>query len=176
MNTRNYLATRRHSTTQAAHDRAFLYTLIGLIAICILALAVSRAYAWPSQDEPKTYKPETVTPAAQAAPVTVPVTVPVKRDEPKPAKPSPYQPNESQADKLKIAQLEAINAQQAWSIASQKLPEYQAFNQAVNAIGNVCLKIEKENKWPDDVKCDINHNPIVFVKSPVPVQAPTPAK
>ena len=153
MNTQNYLSLRRHQATQQAHDRALLRTLLVLIAICLLCALVDKAYGQTSTGSAPvaTVKSEPVKPA------------PVTASTPAPS-PSPYQPTSEQAKDLRIAQLEAIAAQQAWSSAAMKLPEYQAFDRAVNNIGAVCQKIKLDNKWPTDVVCDINRNPIVFGK------------
>ena len=157
-----------HTHTQSSdrHDRALLNTLLLLIGICILVIVFGKAEGYgqstptakPATDQPKSTavatnpapKPATPTPAPPVAPPAAP--------------PSPYQPTEAQADKLRIGQLEAINAQQAWNTASQKLPEYQLFNQALTFIGDLCNKVRAANKWPEDVKCDINQNPVTFVK------------
>lgn len=158
MNTRNYLHLRRHPHTQAAHDRAFLRMLIALISICVLAVIVGKAKGYGQQTpQAPTAVPATAAPVKSVAtPVAVPVPAPVPK--------SPYQPTDSQSDKLRIAQLEALNAQQAWFTAAQKLPEYQTFLQAVGAIDGLCQKTKADNKWPVDVVCNKDANPITFGK------------
>jgi hypothetical protein len=154
----------RHTSPeqQSAHDRAYFYVLVGLAIVCMLCMLVAKMHSQDNrQDEPKSAPASTsASTSAATAPANVPpVTVPVKPETPKP---SPYQPTPEQSKDLRIAQLEAITAQQTWSAAAMKLPEYQAFNAAVNRIGETCLRIRQENKWPTDVQCDINQNPIVF--------------
>jgi hypothetical protein len=158
MNTQNYLSLRRHQSTQQAHDRALLRTLLVLIAICLLCALVDKTYGQSVASTTPTPAATTVNPG----PVK-PAPAPTSTSTPSPT-PSPYQPTPEQAKDLRIAQLEAITAQQAWSSAAMKLPEYQAYDRAVNNIGAVCQKIKLDNKWPSDVACDINRNPIVFGK------------
>jgi len=160
---RNYLNIRhRDNQTQSAHDRAFLRTLIILIGICIACMIFGKAEGY-GQDEPRT---KVSAPAKPAAPSPSPT-------------PSPYVPTEAQADKLRIAQLEAITAQQSWNIASQKIPEYSAFNDSVNKLAAACRKVEADNRWPAGVVCDLNSNPVVFVMQPTTqpaTSAPTTKK
>src|SRR5208337_3075630 len=157
--------------------RAFLRTLIVLIAISVLAAIVGKAYGQEREskaDTPNAPKVETKAeqpkPAAVVpVPVTTPVTAPVKKSE--------YQPTEIQRLKLENAQLRAVNAQQSWSAASMKLAEYQTFQSSVNSLVEECKNIERENRWPADVGCDINQNPIVFGKQPTaPAVVPATAK
>ena len=156
----NYLHRRISPDTQSAHDRAFLRTLIVLLVICVIAILAGNAHGQQSPVEPKSAtkptKPATVTAPTSTPPAAVPV--PAK---PSPAKPE-FIPTDSEAKDLRIAQLEAINAQQVWNAAALKLPEYGAFNQSVNMLGLLCQKIKAENKWPSDVGCDINTNPVTF--------------
>ena len=163
MSNRNYLNIRhRDNHTQSAHDRAFLRTLIILIGICIVCMIFGKAEGY-GQNEPRT---KVSAPAKPAAPSPSPT-------------PSPYVPTEAQADKLRIAQLEAITAQQSWNIASQKIPEYSAFNDSVNKLAAACRKVEADNRWPAGVVCDLNSNPVVFVMQPTTqpaTSAPTTKK
>ena len=186
MNTRNYLSTRhRPQSTQAAHDKVFFRTLIVLLAICILSAIVGKAYGQglattktvvaPKTDTPKT-NPTTPAPTSTTAPTAPPTAISSSSPSP-----SPYHPTESQADKLRIAQLEAVNAKQAWDVAAQaaalKLTEYGVFNSAVNKLVELCRTTEKDNKWPGDVGCDINQNPIPFMKAAqVQGQAQSPSQ
>jgi hypothetical protein len=147
---RNYLNIRhRDNRTQSAHDRAFLRTLIILIGICIVCMIFGKAEGY-GQDEPRT---KVSAPAKSAAPAPAQPS----------ATPSPYVPTDSQAKDLRIAQLEAVSAQQSWNIASQKIPEYSTFNDAVNKFAAMCRKVEADNKWPAGVVCDLNSNPVAFV-------------
>jgi hypothetical protein len=160
---RNYLNIRhRDNHTQSAHDRAFLRTLIILIGICIVCMIFGKAEGY-GQNEPRTKVSAPAKPATPAQPSAAPSPSPT---------PSPYIPTEAQADKLRIAQLEAITAQQSWNIASQKIPEYATFNDSVNKLAAACRKVEADNKWPSGVVCDLNSNPVVFVQQSTSV---TPA-
>jgi hypothetical protein len=170
----NYLSCRhRHHIVQAAHDRALFVALLAIIAICLLCAIADKAYG---QSSASTNTSAASATTSASAPATKPE--PVKSTPPSPSSssapsPSPYQPTPEQSKDLRIAQLEAITAQQAWNTAAMKLAEYQAFDRAVNNIGAVCQRIKVENKWPADVACDINRNPIVFGKPETQAAAST---
>lgn len=169
----NYLHRRISPDIQSAQDRAFMRTLIALMIVCVIAILAGKAHGQQSSSA----KP-TPTEAPTAKPVPAPVPAPASASS-KPAKPE-FTPTLEQSKDLRIAQLEAINAQQSWNAAAMKLPEYGAFNQAVNMLGLLCQKIKAENKWPGDVGCDINSNPVTFGRQgqeqpptqPAAVQAP----
>jgi hypothetical protein len=187
-NHHNYLHQRQSHHNQAEYDRAILRTLIALVVICLIAMAADRAFG---QDEPKTLPSQ-----AQAQPQPKSQSQPQpsdRRKEPRKAEPEVnsktpeapaavakgiYTPTESQADKLRISQLEAVDAQKDWNIASQRLPEYQQFQTKVSKIYADCARIKAENKWPAEVTCNVNVNPITFDKAtaavPVPAAAPPP--
>ena len=179
----NYLAmhhrqhdTRQH-TSQAAHDKAFLRTLLVLVGICLLCTLFAKAQSGAGAGVAKP------TPRPAAAPATA-VDVPV-------ATPAPsYVPTPDQSKDLKIAQLEAVNSQimwttaslklpeyAAWQEAARKIPEYKALAEAVQNIQNLCLKVAADNKWPKDVVCNMDQRPITFAQGTAPVAAPVaPAK
>jgi hypothetical protein len=161
MNHSNYLHKRIRipAATREAHDRAFLRTLIILGIICLLAIAYDRAFG---QDKSEADKPAQAT--AQA-PASVSPSAAVAK--------GIYAPTADQAKDLRLAQLEAINAQTNWNAAAMRLPEYQTFQSAVNAIYAVCAKIKSDNKLPADVGCNINVNPITFEKIPAQTQVQT---
>lgn len=188
MNHSNYLHKRIRISraTREDHDRAFLQTLIVLAIIIVIGMIVDRAWG---QDEPKTY------PQSQTAPAHQPKKVEPEVNSKTPEAPAAaamgakgsatkamYAPTTDQAKDLRLAQLEAINAQNSWNAAALKLPEYQTFQTAVNAIYAVCARIKADNKLPADIGCNINVNPITFDKipaqasaAPSPPPAPTPA-
>jgi hypothetical protein len=150
----NYLHRRISPDNQSAQDRAFMRTLIALIIVCVIAILAGKAHGQQSSSA----KPvPTEAPTAKPSPAPAPAS----SKPAKPAKPE-FTPTVEQSKDLRIAQLEAINAQQSWNAAAMKLPEYGAFNQAVNMLGLLCQKIKAENKWPGDVGCDINSNPVTF--------------
>ena len=157
--------------TREAHDRAFFRTLIVLIAIIVIGMIVDRAWG---QDEPVAASPKTPQVERRKVPRKVEPEVNSKIPEApaagtRAATIAGYQTTTEQAKDLRIVQLEAINAQQAWNTASQRIPEYQTYQQAVNNIYAVCARIKSENKLPADIGCDINKNPITFEKIPIPI-------
>jgi hypothetical protein len=195
MNHSNYLHKRIRISraTREDHDRAFLQTLIVLAIIIVIGMIVDQAWG---QDEPKTYPQSQTTTTTAHQPKKVEPEVNSKTPEAPAAAAmanksaaaaaaatkAGYQPTVEQAKDLRLAQLEAINAQNSWNAAALKLPEYQTFQTAVNAIYAVCARVKTDNKLPADIGCNINVNPITFEKipaqasaSPLPPPTPTPA-
>ncbi len=149
--------TDRQSQSQSKELLYTLLTILGIIVVCVLISMMIDARRAHGQDKPGD-KPASVVPTSAVA-------------KPEAKSSSKYQPTMEQAKDLRLAQLEAIQAQLAWNAASQRIPEYAAFNTAVNAIGAVCIRIRTDNKWPADVVCDVNQNPIVFVVEKKPEAA-----
>jgi hypothetical protein len=183
----NYLHRRITPTDREIHDRAFLRTLIFLIAICVLAMIIGKAegYGQPigqpgGQDEPKT--PVTAPVPPQSTPASAKASPehgqPAAKPKPVEAKSNPYTPDPDEATSLALAQDEAIIAQQAWNAASQRLPEYAQFNQRVNDIYDWCRKVIAKHKWdrdgdgkPTGVTCNVNVKPVEFGKQSTPAAA-----
>jgi hypothetical protein len=79
--------------------------------------------------------------------------VAASQDKPPVGPPAPtpaYEPSEGQRLKLENAQLKAL------VIALQIQPLEQKRQEQVKALSDLCETIRKENKWPDNIKCDLS--------------------
>ena len=97
----------------------------------------------------------------------------------------PFVPSPDQQKDLRISQLEALQSNtvynaraqqipeyQAWLTAAQRLPEFQQFRLAMESLNGACQKVKVANKWPVDVQCDPNTNPIQFSRQATTQAAP----
>src|SRR6202142_592615 len=119
------------------------------------------------------------TPASPTAPATATALATV----PAPAPPVVYTPTPDESKDLRIVQLEAINVKQIWDSESLKLPEYQAWQDAtkrlasyqtavegLNRLGAACQKVKDGHKWPAEVRCNPDTNPVTFVGQTIPMK------
>lgn len=82
------------------------------------------------------------------------------------APPSKYHPNEVQTLKLKVKQLEALNAGKDFQAAQQ------LYQQKMSALTEQAQQIEVENKWPTSLAFD--PNTLTFNERPEPPAQPKP--
>ena len=80
------------------------------------------------------------------------------------APPSKYQPSEVQVLKLKVKQLEALNAGKDFQAAQQ------IYQQKMSALTEQAQQIETENKWPTTLAFDPNS--LTFNERPEPPAPP----
>lgn len=146
--------------------------------LTIVWFTASVAYAQATPSRPKAPSTATITPASPTPATVKPSTPTPATATPAPSAPpalTVYKPTESEAKDLRIAQLEAIAARQSWDAEALRLPEYQAWQDAtkrlasyqsavdgMNRLGMACQKVRDSNKWPGDVKCNPDTNPVAF--------------
>jgi len=92
-----------------------------------------------------------------------PAKQPPAVSQPAPEKPK-YAPTADQAKDGRIIQLEAINAQQAWYSRAKELPEWKASQDKIQQVVAWCEATKTANRWPTNLQCDVNANPIVFIE------------
>jgi hypothetical protein len=115
------------------------------------------------------------TSTAPPAPTSAPS--PVVTHTPQPPAPAPtpaiplYSPSPDQAKDLKIATLNARLAQSLYQQKVQAMPEFVMFQSSVTDMQRVCVNVIKANKWPDDVVCDYQQDPVKFCKGALPCPA-----
>lgn len=137
---------------------ALAWILVTLTAVLILLWPVKG----PAQTPAQTQAPAKAAAQTTAqAPVKAPTSPTSAAASPTPAR-SKFVPSLPQSKDLRIAQLEAVTAQQTYAMKAQTLPEYQQFQQAMNRLVQECNRVKAENKWPAQVECDVNSNPVVF--------------
>jgi ATP-dependent exoDNAse (exonuclease V) beta subunit len=82
--------------------------------------------------------------------------------------PQAYTPTPDQALQMQLMNADVQKTQAELQIAAEKLPEYAAFQKAVDARDKKAESIQKENKWPDTVKFNSQVGTWYDTKPPAP--------
>jgi hypothetical protein len=137
--------------------------IIAVLSVFAFVGALQEQYQTnPPISKPKQEKQEQQEQRAAAAAST---SAPAKTDTPK------YEPTDSQAKDLKIAQLQAQLAQTQYATEAQKLPSFAQFQTAMQQLQSECKKVASENKWPGNVQCDVQQSPVKFCVGQLPCTA-----
>jgi hypothetical protein len=134
--------------------------IIAVLSVFAFVGALQEQYQTnPPISRPKQEKQEQKAAAAASA------SAPAKTDTPK------YEPTDSQAKDLKIAQLQAQLAQTQYATEAQKLPSFAQFQTAMQQLQGECKKVMEANKWPGNVQCDVQQSPVKFCVGQLPCTA-----
>lgn len=145
---------------------AAVWTIVAMVVLVILMWPMTpQTPVQTPASKPAPMQPKSPAPAPTQASAPAPVSSPSTSTPPHSGT-GHYQPTPEQAKDLRIAQLEAVTAQQTYAIkaqqVAQQLPEYQQFQTAMGRLVAECNKVKADNKWPVQVECDVNSNPVKF--------------
>jgi hypothetical protein len=146
--------------------------LLVMMPAALCAQSTSKAPPAPTSAPSPTVSHTSQAPAPTLAPAPAILHAPSSSSPSSSPTPAPlYSPSPDQAKDLKIATLNARLAQSLYQQKVQAMPEFVMFQSSVTDMQRVCVNVIKANKWPDDVVCDYQQDPVKFCRGALPCPA-----